>query len=144
MNTVKFSCVVTPNNSSVLLGIEIWIDQHCVINMEHVNTAIPVSCDFEDNDGERSLRIVLKNKQVEHTVVDDHGNIVSDAMLTVSDLRFDDFDCTTILHDLAVYRHNFNGTADSVEDKFFGDMGCNGTVELKFSTPLYLWLLENM
>ena len=27
---------------------------------------------------------------------------------------------------------------------FFGNMGCNGYVSLKFATPIYLWLLEHM
>jgi hypothetical protein len=59
-------------------------------------------------------------------------------------ISFDEIDCTQIIQDLAVYRHNFNGTGADIPDQFFGDMGCNGTIELKFATPVYLWLLENM
>jgi len=62
----------------------------------------------------------------------------------VTEITFDEIDCTQIVHDHAVYRHNLNGTGPEIDDQFFGDMGCNGTVELKFTTPVYLWLLENM
>jgi hypothetical protein len=45
----------------------------------------------------------------------------------------------------AEYHHDCNGTAQQVIlDKFYREMGCNGTVSLKFTTPVYLWLLENM
>jgi hypothetical protein len=38
----------------------------------------------------------------------------------------------------------FNGTSEVTEDKFYSELGCNGTVSLKFTTPMYLWLLEHM
>jgi len=100
--------------------------------------------EFSDNEGDHVLRVILKNKQPEHTCIDQSGAIVSDALLTISDFNFDEIDCTQLVQTHAVYRHNFNGTGVDVENKFFGSMGCNGTVELKFTTPLYLWLLENM
>ena len=43
-----------------------------------------------------------------------------------------------------IYRHDYNGTTDPFDDEFYGEMGCNGTVSLKFTTPIYLWLLENL
>ena len=46
--------------------------------------------------------------------------------------------------DKTVYSHDFNGTQSMVNDSFHGRAGCNGTMSLKFSTPMYLWLLENM
>jgi hypothetical protein len=46
--------------------------------------------------------------------------------------------------DQLVYEHNANGTGPLVQDKFYGEMGCNGTVTLEFSSPTYLWLLEQM
>jgi len=46
--------------------------------------------------------------------------------------------------DHATYTHNFNGTQAETTDKFYGEMGCNGTVSLRFTTPIYLWLLETM
>ena len=144
MSTVKFSCVVAPSDTAVPLGCEIWIDDTCVFDQDRVNEPAVVEHEFSDDDGEHVLRITLKNKLPEHTQVDDQGNIVSDALVSVTEISFDEIDCSQIVQDLAVYRHNLNGTAPEIQDQFFGDMGCNGTVELKFTTPVYLWLLENM
>ena len=144
MSTVKFSCVVAPSDTAVPLGCEIWIDDTCVFDQDRVNEPAVVEHEFSDDDGEHVLRITLKNKLPEHTQVDDQGNIVSDALVSVTEISFDEIDCSQIVQDLAVYRHNLNGTAPEIQDQFFGDMGCNGTVELKFTTPVYLWLLESM
>lgn len=144
MNSVKFSCIVAPSSPETPLGCEIWIDSACVINTDHVNTTLNIEHDFSDDDGEHTLRIILKNKLPNHTQIDDAGNITSDAMLTVTNISFDQIDCTQIIRDQAVYQHNFNGTSVDIQDQFFDALGCNGTVELKFITPLYLWLLENM
>ena len=141
---IEFSCVVAPSNTAITLGGEVWIDDTCVFDQDHVFEPVNVSHEFSDNDGEHSLRITLKNKLPEHTRIDDQENIVSDALLSITEITFDEIDCTQIVQELAVYQHDLNGTAPKIEDKFFGDLGCNGTVELKFTTPLYLWLLENM
>jgi hypothetical protein len=64
-------------------------------------------------------------------------------MLTVTDLEFDEILLGQIFINNAVYTHNCNGTAPETQNTFYGKMGCNGTVELKFTTPVYLWMLEN-
>jgi hypothetical protein len=87
---------------------------------------------------------VLKHKQSDHTRVDLEGNILSDATVAVSDIRFDDIDCQYLTTKLAEYQHDFNGTGNTTTESFYGELGCNGTVTLKFSTPIYIWLLENL
>ena len=144
MSTVKFSCAVSPTTTAIPLGCEIWIDSTCVFDQDRITEPVTVDHEFSDADGEHVLRITLKNKLPEHTQVDEQGNILSDALLNVSEISFDEIDCTQIVHDHAVYHHNLNGTGPTIEDQFFGDIGCNGTVELKFTTPVYLWLLESM
>jgi hypothetical protein len=42
------------------------------------------------------------------------------------------------------YTHSFNSDANAIVDDFFGVMGCNGVVEFAFTSPVYLWLLENL
>jgi hypothetical protein len=64
-------------------------------------------------------------------------------VVTVGSFEFEDINVNQIVQDLAVYTHDFNGSATKTQDKFFGSMGCNGTLSLKFSTPIYIWLLEN-
>ena len=143
-DSVVISGVITPSACGAAIGAEVWIDQQCVINYEHVDSVISFEHSINDSDGEHELRIVMKHKQSTHTRLDDQGNIVQDAVLTVSDLEFDSIDIMQLTTDRAEYCHDFNGSQPAGTHRFYGDMGCNGTMSLKFTTPVYLWLLENM
>ena len=143
-NTTTISGFIDSSDKKIPLGTEVWIDNICVINIEHVDRIVHFSHEMSDDDGEHELRIVMKHKITEHTELDDTGNIVRDVILTISNIKFDEIDLGQLFFNKTVYTHDFNGSQPSVEDKFFGNMGCNGIVSLKFSTPAYLWLLENM
>jgi hypothetical protein len=143
-DTVIISGTITPSATAAAIGAEVWIDNTCVINCEHVDSAILFEHTLDDSDGEHELRIVMKHKQAAHTQLDEHGNIVQDAVLTVSDLEFDGVNIMQIVTERAEYCHDFNGSQSLGTHQFYSDMGCNGTVSMKFSSPVYLWLLENM
>ena len=115
-----------------------------MFDVDHVQQFTEILIPVTDDDAEHVLKLVLKGKCVDHTTVDSDGNIISDSVLTISDLTFDEIALGQIMHDNAVYTHDFNGSGNPVEDRFFGTMGCNGTVTLNFSTPIYIWLLESM
>ena len=144
IDSVVISGVITPSFCGAAIGAEVWVDQHCVINSEHVDSAITFEHTLSDSDDEHELRIVMKHKQAAHTQLDEQGNIIQDAVLTVSDLEFDRLNVMQIVAEQSKYSHNFNGSQPDGIHRFYGDMGCNGTVSLKFTTPVYLWLLENM
>ena len=127
------------------LGFEAWIDQRKFLDVDHVKETQPVTVELDDqDDAEHELRLVLKNKTAEHTQVDEQGNIITDARLLITDVAFDEIRLGHMFFEQAVYTHDFNGTGKATEDKFYGELGCNGTVSLKFATPVYLWLLEHM
>ena len=105
---------------------------------------MPVSLEILDDEAEHEFKFVMKNKTPEHTVVDDNGNIIKDAMLSIANVAFDGIELGHVFTEQSVYHHNFNGSRNAIKDKFYGDMGCNGHVSLPFTTPIYLWLLENM
>jgi hypothetical protein len=144
METVRFNCVVGSTDFTVPLGLEIWLDNHKFFDQNHIDQTYNIQHEIADDDGDHELRFVLKNKQSGHTQVDTEGNIVSDATVTVSDIQFDEIDCQYLTTALAQYQHDFNGTGESTTESFYGELGCNGTVMLKFTTPIYIWLLENM
>jgi hypothetical protein len=143
-NTITISCTLDTTNTKSALGFEAWVDDQKFFDTDHVQGQQPIVIEMPDDDGKHELRFVLKNKTSDHTQVDADGNIVSDARLIVTDLAFDEIKLGHIFSEQAVYAHNFNETGSSIHDKFYGEMGCNGTVSLKFTTPIYLWLLENM
>jgi hypothetical protein len=144
MTTAVISFAIFPSDPACPLGVEVWIDQQQIFNTEHLADTVNVSHDIDEDDAEHELRVVLKHKLPEHTTVDADGNITRDAVITVKSFEFEDIDVNQIVQDQAVYTHDFNGSDDITQSKFFGSMGCNGTVNLKFSTPIYIWLLENM
>jgi hypothetical protein len=104
-----------------------------------------INCEFVDTaDQEHVLEIELQNKLPEHTSIDESGNILSDRVIELQNISLDDIQLGQIFTQLATYQHDFNGSQPMIQDQFFGSMGCNGTVRLKFVSPVYLWLLENM
>jgi hypothetical protein len=144
IDLVKLSCHISSTNPGSALGLEIWLDQDQIFNTEHVQDPVYFEHEFDDNEGQHDLRFILKNKTAEHTKIDSDGNIIVDSCIMIDDISFDQIELGQIVIDQAVYEHDFNGTADTIKDQFFGTMGCNGTVSLSFTTPIYLWLLENM
>ena len=144
MSTASFCCNIDSTNATVPLGLEIWINDQKLFDQDHVRESHKISTDFSDDDGEHELRFVLKNKLPEHTLVDADNNIISDARISVSHIEFEGIALNQLVPALAEYQHNFNGTGELSTHKFYGELGCNGIVSLKFTTPIYLWLLEHM
>lgn len=143
-DTVKFSCVLDTTDPTCALGMEIWLDGQQIFNENHIKNPLDFEHTIADCDGEHDLQFVMKGKTSEHTRIDALGQIISDARLIVQDLEFNEIQLGHTITELATYTHNFNGTGSEIQDKFYGELGCNGTVNLKFTTPIYLWLLENM
>lgn len=145
MTTYQFSCTIGTTDPTAQLGMEIWIDNAQLYANNHVTeTAVPLQFDLDEDESAHELRFIMTGKTYEHTTIDSAGNIVKDTSLTVSNVMFDKIALNQLVVDHAVYTHDFNGSQDQIQDKFYGIMGCNGEVKLKFATPIYLWLLEHM
>jgi hypothetical protein len=144
-STVIISCQVNSTDVTIPLGFEAWIDNQKFFDTDHVSSTQQISTEIRDDDElEHELRLVMKNKTEEHTVLNDIGDIIQDARLIISDLTFDGIKLGNIVAEKAVYEHDFNGTTEKSLHEFFGEIGCNGTISLKFTTPVYMWMLENM
>lgn len=144
MTTVNLSATIDSTDYSIPLGLEVWLDNTCLLDVEHVSNTVMLDHTFPEVDRKHQLKFVLKNKLPTHTVIDSDNNIVKDACLSISNFKIDDIDISDIFKFKAVYTHDFNGTQPAVNDSFYGTMGCNGSVEFEFTAPFYLWLLENM
>ena len=141
---MQISFDVETSDSECPLGIQIWLDDSLLLDNPHVQEKIAFAHDMSDDDGEHHLRIVMSGKTADHTRVDDQGNIIKDATLQISTVTIDGIDVNQLFNEKTVYTHDFNGTQPEIAETFYGVAGCNGTVSFKFSTPIYLWLLENM
>lgn len=138
--TFNVGCTSTSNP----LGLEVMLDDTIVYDNDSFVSSELIQVELPDDATEHSLKIILKNKTANHTVLDPLGAIVQDSNLVVEHIKFDGIDISHNILQLAVYTHDCNGTDQLKEHKFYKEMGCNGTVELKFTTPIYVWLLEHM
>jgi hypothetical protein len=144
MATIKFSCNISTTDSSAPLGLEAWIDDHKFFDLAHVTESQEISTEINNDQAEYVLRLIMKNKTPACTKVNDTGEIVQDARLVIEGIAFDDIKLGHVFTELATYTHDFNGTGPETKEKFYGEMGCNGTVRLEFTTPIYFWILEHM
>lgn len=144
METVQISFDVETSDAECPLSVQIWLNDSLLLDNAHVKEKITFVHDMSDDDGKHQLRIVISGKTPDHTKVDDNGNIIKDATLQLSAVTIDGIDVNQLFLDRCVYTHDFNGTQPKIADTFHGIAGCNGTIAFEFSTPIYLWLLENM
>jgi hypothetical protein len=61
----------------------------------------------------------------------------------VYDVKINDVEIGQVFYGQSLYFHNNNGYSKPVVGQFFRQLGCNGTVKFEFSTPGYVWLMEN-
>lgn len=144
METAKISFDIETSDAECPFGIEIWLDDAVLLTNNYVQEKIAFDYNIRDDDGVHELRVLLTGKTADHTRMDADGNIIKDATLTISNIVIDDININQLFLDKCVYTHDFNGTQPEIQDTFHGIAGCNGTISFKFSTPIYLWLLENM
>jgi hypothetical protein len=144
MNNTTLSFTVETTDHSVPLNCQVLVDNIEIFNglvdeLQHVTHHLDDSIEID-----HTIQFILDGKLSKHTQLNEDGDIVHDVRLKITDLAFDEIPLGQIFSEKAVYTHNFNGTGAESQHRFFGEMGCNGTVTLEFYTPIYLWLLENM
>ena len=136
--TVSFD--LSPTNQP--LHIQVRFDQQIIFD-QLVNQHVQIRHEFDDSiDQEHTLEIELQGKTPEHTRIDHQDNIIEDSTIRVDDMALDDIPLGFLAIETATYTHNNNGNSEQVSVPFYLNMGCNGVAQLKFTSPVYLWLLE--
>ncbi len=124
--------------------VSVFLDSQIISTVGVDQQTTTVMHEFDDVDGQHLLEITLVGKTAEHTKLDDSGNIIEDLLVNVSNICVEEINVDALVWDLAQYHHDQNGTSFMSINKFYGTMGCNGIVKLEFTTPIYIWMLENM
>ena len=142
------------NNCSMSLVAQATGDDlHLVVKLDNqikfskILSTLPETIEFDfadESDDIHVMEIILAGKKHDHTVIDNTGSILSDRIVEISKVSLDKIQLGQLFLDKTRYTHDFNGTAEEIQDQFFGAMGCNGSVRFEFTSPVYLWLLENM
>ena len=141
---IKLKFTLASTDYSVPLGMRVCLNDNIIYESTHVASEQKIEYNIPGEDAEYELIFELFGKKPEHTKINEAGDIVSDSMLSITGVEIDEIDIDQIIQSLAIYHHDFNGTNSPTEEKFYSHLGCNGKLKLKFSTPVYLWLLENM
>jgi hypothetical protein len=144
METVAVNFDLDSSNYAATLGFLVMYNNNVIVDIDHVNNKRTIGFDLELEDGDHELQFIMKNKTIDDTTVDEVGNIVIDTCLTIDSVEIDKVALGYNFIKHSVYCHDFNGNQDKIEEPFYGTMGCNGTVNFKFSSPFYIWLLENL
>jgi hypothetical protein len=127
------------------IGIEILFDQQKIFECTADSKLSTISHDFDDNPGQHVVTLIMTGKNSTHTKIDIAGNIISDIFFQISRLEFEQLDLQEVFcQGYKGYTHSFNSTQPEFLDEFYGVIGCNGRVEFKFSTPIYLWLHDKI
>ena len=144
METFDISFDLTSSDYDCGLGFEVFYNNKQILNIDHCRSSTMLAFTLDAEEGDQELKFIMKNKTIDHTTVDDDGQIVKDACLNISNFYIDSIELGHTFLEQCKYHHDFNGTQDPVVDEFYGDMGCNGTLTFSFQTPIYIWLLTNM
>jgi len=144
MDKVNFSCTVNTNIPSNPINLQILLDDVVMFN-KRITEEEKVSFDFDEDESEHVLKFLISDKNEAHIMRDDDGNVLDSTEISITDISFDDLDITNVIMvSPLTYKHNYNGNGEETVDKFYNIAGCNGEITLSFTTPIYLWLLENM
>jgi hypothetical protein len=144
MNKISLEFDIGTNRADCALGTRVIINGQTIYDNSHMTETYHFCHDISDEDGEYELCIEMYGKLPEHTKINDAGEITQDALLSIANIQIDGIDISQISANLIEYHHDFNGGQAAIVDRFYGNMGCNGQLKLQFTTPIYLWLLENM
>ena len=88
----------------------------------------------------------LENKTDLDTTKDAQGNIVNDILLNIEKIEIDDIDLGNLIWQSEFIPDVPREYQGQTVTKLQGcvNLGWNGTYILKFTSPFYLWLLENL
>jgi hypothetical protein len=148
MNEEKLSFVVALSGTfwERRPQFSIWLDDHQVVASEIVSPAQQeIRFERTIDEGFHTLKIRLENKTNQDTVVE-NGEVVKDMLLNIDDIMIDDISLGNLLWSaeyLLDHPQEYRGQTITKLDNCV-NLGWNGTYVLKFTSPFYIWLLEQL
>ena len=140
LNCLSFT--VSSTNCKSLLGLNAYLNKSLIYTNAHVTDETEITHYFTNDCMECELVLEMFGKRPEDTKINTTGVIISDALLSLTNISINDLQLTNFMYILAEYYHDCNGTQPPASYRFFGSMGCNGIVRIDFRTPIDLWLHE--
>ena len=123
-----------------------------ITGTEQAPTVIELEAELTE-DSEYNLIIERSGKDKTQTVLDEQGNISKDQLLHIKNIQIDEIDIGALVYE-GVYTPEYpepwatqqHEAGQDLRDSFKNvtKMGFNGEWKLTFSSPFYMWLLENL
>lgn len=135
-----------PEFSIKIDGVEIL---HKVLN-SNLNSVEYFDFEHEISEGNHVLEIILMNKVTADTVKDENENIVDDLILHIKSIEIEGIEMDSLKWSLSNYYPIYPEAYQNEQQKQVKevkncvDLGWNGSWQFPFSSPFYIWLLENI
>jgi hypothetical protein len=107
-----------------------------------------IEFDANVSTGDNSISLIFENKGPRDTIEnEDKTSIIKDMLLNIVDIEFDDISLGNLLYELGEYKTDAPVTINGEETtlvKNCVNLGWNGVWTLHFTSPFYIWMLENV
>lgn len=119
---------------------KVYLDDQVIMQSGSIDKLHTIIFKGPLSEGEHSIKIVRYNKNpLIETQIED-GKIIKDQLLNIDGISIDGIDLGFV-----TYTHGeFTNSTTEERSKEVLNLGFNGTWELKFSVPTYMWLLEKL
>ena len=140
-----------PPHAEIMIGDKIYFDGD-ITSTEDTPTLIEFEVEIEE-DKKCDLIINRSNKGKNQTVVNEKGDILKDQLLHIKRIEIDEIDLGSLVF-TGVYTPEYPEpwatqmaeAGKELREAFTNvtQMGHNGEWKFTFTTPFYMWLLENL
>lgn len=155
--TLHFKIGLSGSSAKKQPAFNIAVNQKIYVDTELTSSPNDVEYfefDAEVQEGECSLVIEFRNKQDDDTVLDSNGEIIDDLLLNIESVEIDEIDLGSLLWTASDYKPAYPVIYKGVKQregvtlpesvKNCVNLGWNGHWILPFTSPAYIWLLENI
>ena len=140
-----------PPHTEIMVGDKSYYNDD-ITSTEDKPTLIEFEAELEE-EKECSLIIKRSNKGRNQTVVNEKGDLLKDQLLHIKSIEIDEIDIGGLVYE-GIYTPQYpepwatqqreSGTELRESFKNVTQMGHNGEWKFKFTSPFYIWLLENL
>ena len=122
-------------------GTRVYVNDMLIFDQLIVDP-VEVNWTGELDDGNHSIVVEMYNKKQGDTETDSDGNILNDVLLNIDNIAIDNIDLDQLLWSKSIYYPADEYASATIEQCV--NLGWNGLWKLEFSSPVYLWFLENL
>lgn len=110
-----------------------------VLFQGEVSEPVCIKHELDLIEGDHVIEVILTNKDGRRDTIMEDGKIAKDMLLNIDSVIIDDIEIGFLTNSLSVYE-----TESGEIHHNMVNLGWNGSWKLGFTSPVYMWLLENL